>query len=147
MINATTHTGAERALREEAPVRRISPRLVAALLGIELLLLVGVLLWALSWIAPATPLAATHDLAPVSEAISARLSGQVADPLIELAPGHAARSSNLRGFTLNDTTYYYYVEGAANYDPLSRGAVSDEQVEVLLRDTTGPATVVIYRLP
>jgi hypothetical protein len=150
VINATTHTGAERALNETAapvPVRRLSSRAVAVLVGIELLLLFGVLLWALFTLLPsATPLAATADLAPVQQAIKARIVGVVDDPLVSLAPKVHARASNLRGLSLNGVTYYYYVEGADNFDPLSRGMVGKEAVEVLLRDTSGPHSFVVYRI-
>ncbi len=148
MINATTHAGAERALRDQpVSVRRIGPRAFAALVGLELLLLVGVLAWALAALLPsATPLAAPRDLTPVQAAIRDRVGGAVADPLIALGPGLSARASNLRGLSLDGATYYYYVEGSANFDPYSRGVVSTGQIEVLLRDSSGPSTVVIYRL-
>lgn len=148
MINATTHTGAEGALRNELlPVRRVGPRTVTVLVGLELVLIVGVLAWALATLVPpATPLAAPHDLTPVQEAIRARVGGAVNDPLVEIRPGLSARASNLRGFQLDGATYYYYVEGKANFDPYSRGAVATDRIEVLLRDSSGPATVVIYRL-
>lgn len=148
MINITTHTGAEGALRNDLiPIRRIGPRAFAALLGLELVLVVGVLVWALATLVPpATPLAAPHDLTPVQEAIRDRVGGSVADPLIEIRPGLAARASNLRGFQLDGATYYYYIEGATNFDPYSRGAVSTHEIEVLLRDNSGPATVIIYKL-
>ncbi len=148
MINATTHTGAERALRDQLiPVRRIGPRAFTALVGLELLLLLGVLAWALATLVPdTTPLAAPRDLAPVHSAIRDRVGGTVGDPLIEVGPGLSARASNLRGLSLNGQTYYYYLEGAANFDPYSRGLVSANEIEVLLRDTSGPSTLVIYRL-
>ncbi len=148
MINATTHTGAEGALRDRLiPVRQIGPRAFTAMVGLELILMIGVLVWALSaLLPPATPLASGHDISPVHEAIRARVGGAVVDPLIELSPGLSARSSNLRGFSHDGATYYYYVEGAANFDPYSRGAVDGHEIEVLLRDSSGPATVVIYKL-
>lgn len=148
MFHVTTHAGAERALNEGVvPVRRIGPRAFAALVGLELLLLLGVLVWALFYLLPpATPLAAPASLAPVEDAIRARIGGEVNDPLVIVAPGQSARTSNLRGFSLSGQTYYYYVEGAANYDPLSRGAVSRTEVEILLRDDTGPQTFVVYRI-
>lgn len=148
MINATTHTRADGALRDEqVPISRIGSHSFAVIIGLELLLIIGVLIWALVALLPsATPLAAPHDLTPVQEAIRARINGAVEDPLIELRPGLSARASNLRGFQLNGTIYYYYVEGSSNYDPYSRGAVSPDKIEVLLHDSSGPATVVIYRL-
>lgn len=148
MIHATTHTGAERALHDRTiPVRRLSPRAFAALLGVELLVLVGVLVWALfSLLPPATPLAAPSQIAPVEAAIRARVGGAVDDPLVIVAPGQSARASNLRGFSLEGQTYYYYVEGAENFDPLSRGVVSPSEVEVLLRDQSGDRSFVVYRI-
>lgn len=148
VINATTHTGAERAVVDQlTPVRRIGPRTFATLLGMQLLVLIGVLIWALATLMPAaTPLAAPRDLAPVQEAIRARVGGAVNDPLIEVGPGLSARASNLRGFHLDGATYYYYIEGTANFDPYSRGAVGTGEIEVLLRDSSGPQTVIIYRL-
>jgi hypothetical protein len=148
VFNATTHAGAERALINNLlTVRRLGPRAFAALIGVEVVLLLGVLAWALTVLLPAaTPLAATHNLTPVREAIHARVGGAVDDPLIELRPGLSARASNLRGFQLGAETYYYYIEGATNFDPLSRGAVGAGKVEILLRDSSGPRTLVIYRL-
>ena len=92
------------------------------------------------------PLARSADYARVREAIWSRMNSVVEDPLIEAAPGVTVRESNLRGFTLNGQTYYYYIEGRRGFDPLSRGAVDREQIEVLLRDDNGPKTLVIYRL-
>lgn len=148
MFHATTHTGAERALHEGViPVRRLGPRAFAALVGVELLLLVGVLVWALFYLLPpATPLATPASLAPIEEAIRARIGGEVSDPLVTVAPGHSARASNLRGFSLGGQTYYYYVEGAENFDPLSRGTVSRAEVEILLRDDSGAQPFVVYRV-
>lgn len=148
VINATTHTGAERALRDQTiAIRRIGPRTFGALIGAELLLITGVLIWALFAPLPAmTPLAAATDLTPVVQAIRDRIGGTVVDPLITIAPGTSARASNVRGFSLDGTIYYYYIEGAQNFDPLSRGLLSHAEVEVLLRDDSGPRTFVIYRV-
>lgn len=147
MINVTTHQ-AEHAITESAaPVRRIGPRGFKLLLAGELLLLVGVLIWAVYWMTPpSTPYAPSTDLSPVVEAVRARVSGAVDDRLIEVQPGLSVRESNLRGFKLGDATFFYYLEGGANFDPLSRGEVSADQVEVLLRDSSGPQTLVIYRI-
>lgn len=148
VINVTTHQGSELAIGEQTqPVRRLGPRAFAVLIGFELLLMAGVLVWALFWLTPsATPYATSADLRPLNEAVMARVSGAVADPLIEVAPGLSARESNLRGFRYEGGVFYYYVEGQANHDPFSRGAVRPDQIEILLRDETGPAAVVIYRI-
>lgn len=148
MIKATTHPGSEVVLRERAlPVRRVGPRAFVILVGLELALLVGVLAWALFTLLPsATPLAASAEIAPVQQAVRDRIGGAVHDPLIALSPERSARASNLRGFEHGGAVYYYYVEGGANFDPLSRGAVTRDEIEILLRDSDGPQTFVIYRI-
>ncbi|MCX7792558.1 MAG: hypothetical protein N2378_18130 [Chloroflexaceae bacterium] len=148
MIHATTHAGAEGALYERTvPVRRIGPRTLNVLIGVELLLLLSALAWALLYLLPpATPLAAPTDLRPVVDAIRDRLSGAVADPLVPVGNGHSARASNLRGFRVDGNVYYYYVEGAKNFDPLSRGVIGQDEVEILLREESGERTFVIYRV-
>jgi hypothetical protein len=148
VFHVTTRAGAERALHDRAiPVRRIGPRFFAALVAVELLLLAGVLIWALIYLLPpTTPLAASSRLAPVEEAIRARITGAVDDPLVLTADGRSARASNLRGFSVGGETFHYYVEGAENFDPLSRGAVSRTEVEILLRDDSGPRPFVVYRI-
>jgi hypothetical protein len=148
VIKATTHPVSEGVLRERAlPVRRVGPRSFVLLVGLELALLVGVLAWALFALLPsATPLAATTDITPVQQAVRARIGGAIQDPLITLSPERSARASNLRGFEHGGATYYYYVEGSENFDPLSRGAVTRDEIEILLRDSDGPQTFVIYRI-
>jgi hypothetical protein len=42
--------------------------------------------------------------------------------------------------------YYYYFEGQRSFDPLSRGAVAQRDVDVLLRDDDGPKPLVIYEI-
>ncbi|NTV65036.1 MAG: hypothetical protein HGA65_16120 [Oscillochloris sp.] len=116
-------------------------------MGIELVLLFGVFIWALLWLVPsATPFATQRDLTPVVETVRGSVSGTINDPLIDVGSGLSARASNLRGLRMAGATYYYYVEGRANFDPLSRGAVSNEEVEVMLYDDSGPESIVIYRL-
>ncbi len=79
-------------------------------------------------------------------AIQSRLDNSFDDPLIEAAPGIVVRSSNIRGFLLNGVVYYYYIEGERNFDPLSRGAMDHDDIEVVLRDVSGPQPLVVYRL-
>lgn len=146
MINVETPTLVRRQ-QEAARARGIGPQLFWMLFAIEGLLVLGMLVLVLHLLLPnRTPLAATPDLATVREAIRSHPGTTIADSLIEVAPGITARSSNLRGFVLNGRTYYYYVEGQRNFDPLSKGAVDRSQIEVLLRDDTGPHTLVVYRV-
>ncbi|MGQ9549561.1 MAG: hypothetical protein ACUVSY_10650 [Roseiflexus sp.] len=79
-------------------------------------------------------------------AVFTRLDGTVDDPLIEAAPGVFVRSSNPSGLRLNGTVYYYYIEGERNFDPLSRGSVDRADIDIVLRDVSGPRPLVIYRL-
>jgi hypothetical protein len=150
VINVSTHQGAERVLREQPyvqPTRRISTKALSILMLVELVLLIGVLIWAASWLLPnPTPYAAAQSLAPIQEAVRAHVSGAAPDRLIEVTPGVSARESNLRGFRLDGATFYYYVEGRANFDPLHRGTVQSDQIEILSRDSSGPETIVIYRV-
>jgi hypothetical protein len=128
-------------------VRRIGPRAFWFLFAAEGLLVASALLLVLHLALPArAPLARGADHFAVRDAIWARLNGAAADPLIEIAPGVNARESSVRGFSLNGQTYYYYVEGRRGFDPLGRGAVAPDMVEIVLRDDGGPKTLVIYRL-
>lgn len=79
-------------------------------------------------------------------AVFTRLDGTVDDPLIEAAPGVFVRSSNPGGLRLNGTVYYYYIEGERNFDPLSRGIVDRADIDIVLRDMSGPRPLVVYRL-
>lgn len=122
-----------------------------SLLALQALVIALAALWlynSSSPVATPTPLTATSDLALVRESIWARLQGSVNDPMIAVGSQGGVRESNLRGFRLNGTIYYYYVDhaDAHNYDPLSRGAVTHDAVEILLRDEGGPYPLVIYTL-
>lgn len=113
------------------------------MLALEGILVLGALLFLLNRTPTTTPLA---DLDAVQQVRTAILSGGPSDPLIQAAPGIEARASNLRGLRLNGQTYYYYFEGRDGYDPLSRGAIARENVELLLRDEGGSHPLVIYRI-
>ncbi len=91
------------------------------------------------------------SLAPIEAetlraAVQSRLDETIDDPLVEAAPGIVVRSSNIRGFRLNGEVYYYYLEGERNFDPLSRGAVDHNDIDVVLRDLNGSTPLVVYRL-
>lgn len=90
------------------------------------------------------PLTRSADIVTVREAIWASVNGDIRDPLVELSPGVTARQSNLRGFALGGRTYYYYIEGQSNFDPLSRGKLSEHEIEIVMRDNAGPRSLVIY---
>ena len=146
MINAHA-SGMAVAERAAPPVRRIGPRAFALVFALEAALVAAVLALALYALTPQrVPLARSGDYALVREAILARLSGDISDPLVEIVPGLSARESGVRGFALNGQTYYYYLEGQRGFDPLSRGAVGAVGVEVVARDDASPRPLVIYRV-
>ncbi|MCU0493160.1 MAG: hypothetical protein MUD01_16365 [Chloroflexaceae bacterium] len=148
MIQASTPTVDGLLLeRPQARVWRLSPRVFWSLVGVEMVILAAALLWALNMLPASTPLTASGNIVYVQDAVWARLMGTVNDPLIEVQPGINVRESNMRGLSVDGTTYFYYVEGNQNFDPLSRGAVSENQVDVLLRDTRGPLPLVVYTIP
>jgi len=134
--------------RAAPPIKRIGPRSFLLLCMLEGLLIAAVFMVVLYALAPqqAVPLARSGDYATIREAIWARLNGAIDDPLVEIAAGVSARESNLRGFTLHGQTYYYYIEGQRGFDPLSRGVVGPDRVEIVARDEDGPKPLVIYRL-
>jgi len=134
--------------KSSALVRRIGQPAFWLLFAFEGLLLAGALLLVLQVLLPArAPLAQSDDYATVRAAIQSRLGGAVADTSIEVAPGTSAPRSSVSGFTLNGYTYYYYREGRAGFDPLSRGVFTSDQVEFVSRDRLGSDIVVIYRVP
>lgn len=113
----------------------------------EAFLLMAALAWFLSYgTQPSTALTNTGDVSVIREALWSRLLGTTDDPLLEVQPDISVRESNVRGFSLNGVIYYYYVEGNQNFDPFSRGAVTFDQIEILLRDAEGPLPVVIYTI-
>jgi hypothetical protein len=133
--------------RITSPVYRVSSRGFWILFAIEGVLMTAVLIVVLHFLLPArAPLAQSTDYAAVREAIWSRLNGTINDPLVEITPGITARSSAIRGFSLNGQVYYYYLEGQRGFDPLSRGAVSTRSIEIVLRDDDGPKPLIIYRL-
>jgi hypothetical protein len=114
---------------------------------LEALFVAGVLALVLALVLPSrAPLARSADFATVRDAVWARVNGTINDPLTDIAPGISVRASSVRGFTLNGRVYYYYFEGQRGFDPLSRGAVAQRDVEVLLRDADGPNPLVIYEI-
>jgi hypothetical protein len=132
--------------RPAVQVRRIGQGAFWLLFGLVGLFVASILLLAISLLLPPrAPLAQSGDFATVRAALHARLSDPT-DPLTEVAPGVSVPASSVGGFALNGYTYFYYREGRANFDPLSRGAVAREQVELVSREALGQDVLVIYRV-
>lgn len=118
-----------------------------ALFVVEALVIAAICAVVIQMMQPSVvPLANSADYTLVRDAVRSRLNGTTPDPWIEVAPGVTARSSNLRGFTLNGYTYYYQFAGEQGFDPLSRGTVAPKNVETVLTDNSGPAKLTIYRV-
>jgi hypothetical protein len=146
VINAQLH-GVAATERVAPPIRRISPGAFWMLFVIEGVVIAAVLFLTINLVLPArVPLARSGDIQLVRDAIWDRLNGSADDPIVQLPSGANVRESNLRGFALNGQTYYYYVEGRRGFDPLSRGEVRRDGIEVLLHEQNGPESLVIYRL-
>lgn len=146
MINVRLPGRADRA-SATTTVRRVTPRFFWLIFVAEGALIIGALLVMLQLVLPQrVPLAATSDHLIVRGAVWSRLNGTIADSQIEIAPGVHAQASQVRGLALNGAVYYYYLEGRQNFDPFSRGFVSRTQIELVARDESGPAPLVIYRI-
>lgn len=146
MIKPMASVGAEQRITITNLWRSGRANLFFIMVGLELCLLLSVLVWLLLSAPPRPSLTTTPDLTLLTGEIQGRLSGLIIDPVIEVKPGVIVRSSNVRGFRYEGHVYYYYIEGATNYDPLSRGLLRPDQVEIMLRDDSGEQTIVIYRV-
>jgi hypothetical protein len=143
-----SHASSLAGSKPAAQVRSLGQHTFWLLFALEGLFIAGILLLAVSLLLPPrAPLAQSGDYAAVRAAIQSRLSGAAADTPVEVAPGVSAPASSVGGFTLNGYTYYYYREGQTNFDPLSRGSVARDQVELVSREALGPDIIVIYRVP
>jgi hypothetical protein len=137
-----------------APARAVATRVPRRthgsfwmLFALEACLVAGVLALVLAVLLPSRlPLARSADVATIRDAVWARVNGTIDDPLTDIAPGISVRASSVRGFELNGQVYYYYFEGQRGFDPLSRGAVSERNIGVLMRDSDGPKPLVIYEI-
>lgn len=145
MINAQI-VGVTAAEQPALTLRRPGARTFWMLFAVEALVLVAAFGWLLGHLPQRTPLSQAAEVDMLRSAVWSRVDGTLDDPVVEVAPGVMVRSSAVRGFQLGGVTYHYYVEGRAGYDPLSRGRVTDRQVEVVARDSDGDRTVVIYRM-
>ncbi|MGH2460249.1 MAG: hypothetical protein ACRDIY_15440 [Chloroflexota bacterium] len=70
--------------------------------------------------------------------------GPGADPLIVLPSGARVKASNYQGVPVDGTTYYYNLAPRASFDPLARGVVTTEEIEVVAVVGDAPNRVMIY---
>ncbi|QZT34966.1 hypothetical protein HUR95_06930 [Caldalkalibacillus thermarum TA2.A1] len=65
------------------------------------------------------------------------------DPFIEAEPGVWVKQSNVEGIVVDGQRYYYSMIPHMSYDPLARGEVSMEDIDILY-DEQGEFPVMIY---
>lgn len=70
----------------------------------------------------------------------------LSDPLITLENGTQVKSSNVNGFEIDGTRYYYRLVYGFSADPVSRGRVKNYQVVLVINPGTEWETE-IYRVP
>jgi hypothetical protein len=94
------------------------------------------------------PTSAAARPSPVSEVLSyvTTWRGAAEDPVITLAPGLPVKSSNYRGVRLGGTLYYYNLAPRQSYDPLARGAVTADQIQIVAVVGDPPNRVMVYSL-
>ncbi len=68
------------------------------------------------------------------------------DPLVQVRPGIWAKRSNVEGVLINGTRYYYALLPHASFDPLSRGEVSLDDIQIVQEISEGDFTIVIYTI-
>jgi hypothetical protein len=142
-----THASKLAGSKPASQVRRLGQRAFWLMFIIEGLFIAALLFFVLHLLLPSrAPLAQSTDYATVRAAIQSRLNGTIADPPIAVAPGATAPLSSVSGFTLNGYTYFYYSEGRPSFDPLSRGMLTRDQIELVSREQVGRDVVVIYRV-
>ncbi|HEY8885112.1 MAG TPA: hypothetical protein VIO35_07350 [Chloroflexota bacterium] len=94
------------------------------------------------------PTFAAAPPSPVSEVLSLATTwrGPAGDPVIALAPGLPVKSSNYRGVRIGGTLYYYNLAPRQSYDPLARGEVTADQIQVVAVVGDPPNRVMVYSL-
>jgi hypothetical protein len=94
------------------------------------------------------PTFAAASPSPVSEVLSYATTwrGAAEDPVIRLAPGLPVKSSNYRGVRIGGTVYYYNLAPRQSYDPLARGEVTADQIQVDAVVGDPPNRVMVYSL-
>jgi hypothetical protein len=127
-------------------VRHLGVRFFWALFALEAALVLACAAVLVNVLPQRTSLSQAAKSEVLRAAVLSRLDGALEDPVIEVVPGVMARSSAVRGLELDGVTYHYYFENRQGFDPLSRGSVNRRDVEVLLRETNGERTLVIYRI-
>lgn len=68
------------------------------------------------------------------------------DPLMEVESGIWVKTSNVKGVKVNGDTYYYSLWPHMSFDPVARGEVTEDEVDVVYEDDDSDMPLVIYRM-
>jgi hypothetical protein len=87
-----------------------------------------------------------EDLEVKEEVLSYISETRDDDPFIEVESNIFIKESNYKGITINDKTYFYSLSPHMSYDPVTRGEVEIEDVNVIYNDNDAEAPVIIYTI-
>jgi hypothetical protein len=94
----------------------------------------------------AQPPPAAAPLAPsdLQNVLSYARTLRTDDPLVQVRPGVLAKKSNVDGIQVGDRTVFYDVVPHQSYGPLRSGKLSEQQVDILARDTDSGSLILVY---
>lgn len=73
--------------------------------------------------------------------------GPSEDPPLVLPSGQSIKSSSYRGVPIDGVSYYYNLAPLPSFDPLARGQVTMQQIQVVAVIGDPPRRVMIYTIP
>lgn len=68
------------------------------------------------------------------------------DPLVEVEADVWVKTSNVKGIDIEGETYYYSLAPHMSYDPVSRGEMSVEDVDIVYWDDDPEVPLLIYKI-
>jgi len=95
--------------------------------------------------------AQTSQVAPISRGdldtvLSFAQQMRADDTLVQVRAGVFAKRSNVQGVEIGGRTVYYDILPHQSYGPLRAGRVTESDVNMLARETTGDSQIVVYSL-
>ncbi|MGH2369573.1 MAG: hypothetical protein ACRDI2_15410 [Chloroflexota bacterium] len=147
--------------RQRAPRQRIllAPWQLALLIGAVMVFMIsaGALLGpqvadtVQRWAASPPPVSAGPPAPSLSEAqvetvLSYASTMQPDDGLVEVRPGVFAKRSNVSGVQVDGHTVYYDILSHQSFGPLRSGKVSESQIDMLARESSGSFLIVVYTI-
>jgi hypothetical protein len=68
------------------------------------------------------------------------------DPFIEVESNIFVKESNYKGIKINGQIYYYSLFPHMSYDPVTRGEIDREDVNIIYKDDNEEIPVIIYTI-